>query len=131
MTTLRIRSIRLLATSVILGATAVTPLSALAQDNGNATKDTASQQQTEFTDKQLKQFVSAQTNVQSVIQKWDTRVAAAGKDKKADVQKKENKALAKAVTSSGLKPDTYNAIAKQAQNDPALTKRIQSFMTPE
>lgn len=126
------RSRHALAAAVVCGMAVCAPLTALAaSDSGDSAKDSATQKQTDFTDKQLKQFVAAQNNVQSVIEKWDPKVADASKDKKADVQREENKALAKAVTSSGLKPDTYNAIAQQAQNNPELTKRIQSFMTPE
>lgn len=131
MTTQRSRMLRLLAASAVLAAITLAPLSALAQDSAGESQDTAGQTQTEFTDQQLKQFVAAQKKVQSVIQTWDHKIAAANKDEKADLQTKENKALAKVVSSHGLKPKTYNAIAQQAQNDPALTQRIQSFMTPQ
>jgi len=126
MNTQRNRLVRLAFTAALTGALLVaTPV--LAQAASNDSKTT----QTSFTDKQLKQFVSAQQNVQEAIQTWDPKVAAADEDKRADVQEEENKALAKAVTSSGLKPDTYNAIATSAQQDPDLTRRIQSFMEPQ
>lgn len=131
MTTQRSRMPRLLAASVVLAAVTLAPLSALAQDSAGTSQDTTSQKQTEFTDKQLKDFVAAQKKVQSVIKTWDSKLAAANEDEKDDLKTEENKALAKAVSSNGLKPETYNAIAQQAQNDPALTKRIQSFMKPQ
>lgn len=131
MTTQRSRMLRLSVTSTFLAAVVLAPLPAIAQDSAGVSEDTTSHKQTEFSDKQLKHFVVAQKEVQSVIQTWDHKIATADKDKKADLQTDENKALAKAVSSNGLKPETYNAIAQQAQNDPALTRRIQSFMTPQ
>lgn len=127
MQSIKIRS----AIALVLGATSVFSLSALAADNGNAgASDSAKTQSADqFTDKQLKQFVKAQSNVQAVIKKWDAKVAKAD-DKKA-IQDKENKAMVKAVKDSGLTPKQYNEIAQQAQKDPKLTKRIQSFMTPK
>lgn len=127
MQSIRIRT----ATALILGATSVLSLSAFASVSGDSSAgDTAKTQSAhQFSDKQLKQFVKAQSNVQAVVKEWDGKVASAD-DKKA-AQKNENKAMVKAVKESGLSPEQYNAIAKQAQKDPQLTKRIQSFMTPQ
>ncbi|MES1954355.1 DUF4168 domain-containing protein [Salinisphaera hydrothermalis] len=119
------------AIAFVLGATTLFALPALAADNPSAaaSASTKAKSPDPFTDKQLKQFVKAQANVQAVIKKWDDKVAKAD-DKKA-AQKKENKAMVKAVKDSGLTPKQYNRIAQQAQKDPELTKRIQSFMTPQ
>ncbi|MGB7755598.1 MAG: DUF4168 domain-containing protein [Salinisphaera sp.] len=119
------------ATVLILGAASVLSLPAFASASGDSdasdTAQTAPADQ--FSDKQLKQFVKAQSNVQAVVKKWDDKVASA--DDKKTAQKNENKAMVKAVKASGLSPEQYNAIAKQAQTDPKLTQRIQSFMTPQ
>ncbi|KEZ78986.1 DUF4168 domain-containing protein [Salinisphaera hydrothermalis] len=119
------------AIAFVLGATTLFALPALAADNPSAaaSASTKAKSADPFTDKQLKQFVKAQANVQAVIKKWDDKVAKAD-DKKA-AQKKENKAMVQAVKDSGLTPKQYNRIAQQAQKDPELTKRIQSFMTPQ
>ncbi len=119
------------ATVLILGAASVLSLPAFASASGDSgASDTArTAPADQFSDKQLKQFVKAQSNVQAVVKKWDDKVASAD-DKKA-AQKNENKAMVKAVKASGLSPEQYNAIAKQAQKDPKLTQRIQSFMTPQ
>lgn len=104
--------------------------SALAADSSaDAAGDST---QSHYSDQQLKQFVSAQDNVQQTFQTFNKKIAAADDDEaKKKLKTDEAKALVKAVKDSGLKPDTYNAIAKQAQNDPELTQRIQSFMTPQ
>lgn len=119
------------AMALVLGATTVFALPAMAADGASTGASNSAQTQSSdsFTDKQLKQFVKAQANVQAVIKQWDGKVAKAD-DKKA-AQKKENKAMVKAVKESGLTPKQYNRIAQQAQKDPKLTKRIQSFMTPQ
>ncbi|WP_423824081.1 DUF4168 domain-containing protein [Salinisphaera sp. SPP-AMP-43] len=127
MQSIRIRT----AAGLLLGACAIYGLPAVAADNADAgASDSAAQSQSQdFTDKQLKQFVEAQNNVQAVLKKWDSKVAEA--DDKEAAQRKENKAMLQAVKDSGLSPKQYNNIARAAQNDPKLTKRIQSFMTPE
>lgn len=121
----------LMAIAVVLGTVSVFSAPAFAADSADSgTSDSAATQSNEpFSDKQLKQFVKAQNNVQSVLKKWSGKVARAG-DKKA-ARKKQNKAMVKAVKSSGLTPKQYNQIAQKAQKDPKLTKRIQSFMTPQ
>lgn len=127
------QSIKYRTAVVVMAALAsVCALPAVAADSADSgSSDNAKTQSTEqqFTDKQLKQFVKAQSNVQDVMNKWDDKVSKAD-DKKA-AKKKENEAMLKAVKDSGLKPKQYNEIAKQAQDDPKLTKRIQSFMTPQ
>ncbi|AWN17347.1 DUF4168 domain-containing protein [Salinisphaera sp. LB1] len=127
MKTITIRAILVCA----LAAAGVVSLSAIAAGGAEASAgDNAKTQPADrFSDKQLKQFVKAQSNVQAVLKKWDGKVASA-KDRKA-ARKQENKAMVKAVKESGLTPKQYNAIAEQAQKDPKLTRRIQSFMTPQ
>lgn len=119
------------ALALIVGSACVFSLPTFAADSGDSGAHDSAQTQSsdQFSDKQLKAFVKAQSNVQTVVKKWDSKVANAD-DKKA-AQKKENKAMVKAVKDSGLTPKQYNDIAQQAQKDPQLTQRIQSFMTPE
>lgn len=124
-----------LATASLAVLVSVAPFgAALAADTGGTgeTADASQSKSTDFSNTQLKQFVTAQNNVQAALKKWDSKIAATDDaDKKEALQKKENKALITAVKSSGLDPETYNAIARSAQNDPALTKRIQSYMDPQ
>ena len=67
-----------------------------------------------FSDSDVDQFASAAIAVQSIQN--DATVAAADKQTK----------MASAVSSSGLSPEKFNAIAKASQSDPALMKRIQT-----
>lgn len=117
--------------ALFLAAVGTASLPAYAANGGPSTGgDSAQTQSSEhFTDKQLKQFVKAQANVQAVMKKWDAKTAKA--DDKKTAQQNENKAMLKAVKASGLTPQQYNRIAQQAQKDPKLTKQIQSFMTPQ
>jgi len=69
---------------------------------------------TSFSDSDVDQFASAAIAVQNIQN--DSTVAAADKQTK----------MASAVSSSGLSPEKFNAIAKASQSDPALMKRIQT-----
>ncbi|RJS95220.1 DUF4168 domain-containing protein [Salinisphaera sp. Q1T1-3] len=124
----------MIAMTAVAGVIGAAPVgTAFAADSGADSADQATQTQSgDFSDKQLKQFVKAQGNVQSVMKEWQPKIAKAdGDDQKQTLQKQENDALVKAVKSSGLDPEVYNQIANQARNDPKLTERIQSFMTPQ
>ncbi|HET7314593.1 DUF4168 domain-containing protein [Salinisphaera sp.] len=118
--------------ALVLAAASVfsLPVFAADSDDPGAGDSPKTQPADRYTDKQLRQFVKAQANVQTVIKKWDSRVADADVSDKQAVRKKENKAMVKAVKASGLTPQQYNNIVQQAQQDPELTQRIQSFMTP-
>lgn len=67
-----------------------------------------------YTDADVDQFASAALAVQKIQQ--DATVPDADKQTK----------MSAAVTSSGLTPEKFNAIATASQSDPALMKRIQT-----
>jgi hypothetical protein len=69
---------------------------------------------TSFSDADVDKFAGAALAVQKIQQ--DTTVPDADKQTK----------MSAAVTSSGLTPEQFNAIATASQSDPALMKRIQT-----
>lgn len=81
---------------------------------GAAAPSAGATAQTSFSDSDVDQFASAAIAVQNIQN--DSTVAAADKQTK----------MASAVSSSGLSPEKFNAIAKASQSDPALMKRIQT-----
>jgi len=67
-----------------------------------------------YTDADVDKFAGAALAVQKIQQ--DASIADADKQTK----------MASAVTSSGLSPEKFNAMATASQSDPALMKRIQT-----
>jgi hypothetical protein len=111
--------------AALLGATALCGTAALAQTTPQTTPPattppTASQAApaaptaASYTDADVDQFASAALAVQKIQQ--DATVPDADKQTK----------MSAAVTSSGLTPEKFNAIATASQSDPALMKRIQT-----
>lgn len=127
-------SLKTLVAGALLAVAILAIVPAAAQSTDDEPAATAGQSQGQdnqdagFSDEQLKQFVTAQKNVQRAVTHWDPQIAEASDDEKDALRAKENKALVDAVINSGLKPQAYNDITRQAADNPALTKRIQSFM---
>lgn len=113
--------------TALLGATALGSTAALAQTTPPTTpptEQTAPPATTgtaapaaaaaSYTDSDVDQFAGAALAVQKIQQ--DATVPDADKQTK----------MSAAVTSSGLTPEKFNAIATASQSDPALMKRIQT-----
>jgi hypothetical protein len=107
--------------AALLGASALGGTAALAQTapqtpapaSGDAPATTPGAA-TAYTDADVDEFAGAALAVQKIQQ--DASVADADKQTK----------MASAVTSSGLSPEKFNAMATASQSDPALMKRIQT-----
>ena len=108
---------RILATAAAAFTLALAP-AAYAQDDAAAASeaadaaaapDSASQQ---FSDAQISGFVNALGEVQKI--QADTSL---------DAQTKQTQ-MASAIQAAGLDVETFNAIANQAQSDPALKQKI-------
>jgi len=106
--------------AALLGATALCSAAALAQTTPQTPPQatppaatTPGAAATTYTDADVDQFAGAALAVQKIQQ--DATVPDADKQTK----------MAAAVSSSGLTPEKFNAIATASQSDPALMKRIQ------
>lgn len=108
---------RILATAATAFTLALAP-AAYAQDDAAAASeaadaaaapDSASQ---EFSDAQISGFVNALGEVQKIQA-----------DASLDAQTKQTQ-MASAIQAAGLDVETFNAIANQAQSDPALKQKI-------
>jgi len=81
----------------------------------------------EVTDEQVAKFADAQTQVAEIGKTYTPKMKEA-ESKKAmqETRREAQKEMVKAVKSSGLDVQTYNQIARAAQNDDELRSRIQS-----
>ena len=102
-----------MAASAFVGTTAIAQTAPAAPDTAT-TATTPSAGAASYTDADVDQFASAAIAVQKI--QGDASVAATDKQTK----------MASAVSSSGLTPEKFNAIATASQSDPALMKRIQT-----
>ena len=107
--------------AALLGATALCGTAALAQTTPQATPPAASPPAASttapaasYTDADVDQFATAALAVQKIQQ----NAAVPDTDKQTK--------MSAAVTSSGLTPEKFNAMATASQSDPALMKRIQT-----
>ncbi|MHA7834101.1 MAG: DUF4168 domain-containing protein [Algiphilus sp.] len=114
------------ALAIALGASG----SAIAQQNGaQADQGGAAPQaqELEVTDEQLAKFVDAQAEVAEIGKTYTPKMKEAeSKQAMQETRRKAQQEMVAAVKSSGLSVQTYNQIARAAQNDEALRSRIQS-----
>jgi hypothetical protein len=115
-------------TTMVIAACTLGATAALAQTAGQTTPpatgtapsttqtapSTGTATSASFTDSDVSNFAGAAIAVQKIQQ--DSSIADTDKQTK----------MASAVSSSGLTPDKFNAIAQASQSDPALMKRIQT-----
>jgi hypothetical protein len=127
--TLKIQSVAwvlsiLLSSLLTLG----TVLSVRAQDD-KAPQQQQPAQSAEFDRGQIESFASAAREVHEVRSKWQTRLQEPGNaDKVQELQTQARAEMRNAVEGKGLSVDTYNAIAKAAQQNPELAERITKLM---
>lgn len=104
----------LMAASTLAGTAAIAQNAPAATANTTASATAPTASAAAYTDADVDHFATAAIAVQKI--EGDASVAATEKQKQ----------MASAVTSSGLTPDKFNAIATASQSDPALMKRIQT-----
>lgn len=121
---------RIVATTLIaVGMAAFAPLT-FAQSSQQAMQS-ASQSASKpphFSDSQVQTFAKAESKVRSVRSQWESKLKNS-KDKKTAMsnRRKAMQAMVKAVKSTGMSVSQYNKIAKAAQSNPKLAKRIQQM----
>lgn len=104
----------LMAASTLAGTAAIAQNAPAATANTTASAATPTASAASYTDADVNEFATAAIAVQKI--QGDASVAATDKQKQ----------MASAVSSSGLTPEKFNAIATASQSDPALMKRIQT-----
>jgi hypothetical protein len=105
-----------------------TALSVRAQDDKTAPQPPPAPS-AEFDRGQIESFASAALQVREVRSKWQARLQEADNaDKAQELQTQASAEMKSAVEEKGLTVDTYNAIAKAAQENPELAERITKLM---
>lgn len=103
-----------MAASALAGTAAVAQTAPATSGSATTTATTPAATAASYTDADINEFATAAIAVQKI--QGDASVAATEKQTK----------MASAVSSSGLTPEKFNAIATASQSDPALMKRIQT-----
>ena len=86
-------------------------------------------QETDFSDQQLDQFVSAQDDVMDIRDEYVQRIEATDdRDEAMALEQEANQMMVEAVEDTGLTVETYSEIAQAASQDMELAERIQDMM---
>ena len=86
-------------------------------------------QETDFSDQQLDQFVSAQDDVMDIRDEYVQRIEATDdRDEAMALEQEANQMMVEAVEDTGLTVETYSEIAQAASQDMELAERIQAKM---
>lgn len=102
---------------------------AAAPATGEAPTETTTQSSANYSDTELKNFVSAAKEVDQVKVKYEGKLSSAKAQPEIDKIKKEaDVELSKAVEGKGITVDQYNQIHQSALKDPQLLARIQKYM---
>lgn len=115
------------ALAIAFGAAGV----AVAQQGGAQGGAQGSMQQQQAPDidvseEQINNFVTAQERVAEIGEKWSPRMENAESSEEANkARQSAQKEMVIAVKNSGLSVQEYNLIARAAQSDPELRKRIE------
>ncbi|NYT35602.1 DUF4168 domain-containing protein [Allopusillimonas soli] len=83
----------------------------------------------DYSDQQLKRFVSASQKVAMISQEYTPKLEAAASDtqKKQVFQEADDK-MVKAVHDEGMTVDQFNGINQALQQDPKLLERVQEMV---
>lgn len=80
----------------------------------------------DVSEEQINNFVTAQERVAEIGEKWSPRMENAESSEEANkARQSAQKEMVIAVKNSGLSVQEYNQIARAAQSDPELRKRIE------
>jgi GTP1/Obg family GTP-binding protein len=89
----------------------------------------SAQQNADFSESELNQFVEAQTEVMEIRNEYVQRIESTEDREEAMALEQEgNEMMVEAVEETGLSVDTYSSIAQAASDNPDLAERIQSMM---
>lgn len=105
---------------------AVPPLAAQDDESGGDSGYEQEQQSADdFSDKDLENFATAQTEVEEIRSEYSDELSGVEDTEKAqELQDKYADQMVKAIEDTGLDVQTYNDIAMAIQNDPDLQDKI-------
>ncbi|MDR9500681.1 MAG: DUF4168 domain-containing protein [Desulfurivibrionaceae bacterium] len=119
------RKARFLSAVALSLALAATPAMAQSGSNQGAATQQQMQQQLNFDDATLQNFVAATGALGDIQVDFAQRLEGVQDQKKAmDIQKEMNEKMVKAVQDAGLEVQTYNAIANKMSVDEELKNKV-------
>lgn len=93
-----------------------------AQPNAGAASVTVS-------DQQLRTFIDAATEVQTISEKWQAKAASSESSEEVEeVRQKATDEMVGAVRDKGMTVEQFNTISKAAERDPQLKSRIVAML---
>ncbi|ROU02121.1 DUF4168 domain-containing protein [Marinobacter sp. R17] len=86
-------------------------------------------QKTDYSDKELKQFIKVQKDISSIREEYIPQIKKEGdKSKVRKLQIEANDKMVAAIQDKGMDIPTYNAIAKAYQSQPKVRHRVEALM---
>lgn len=123
-------------TAAVAFALSTAGMSAMAQDSSGAAEGQAQQQQgqsmgapeqqnADFSDKQLQNFVQLQDEIGKVREDYVSQIESAeSEDKARKLQQKAQTEMVKVIEDAGMTVEKYNAIAVAYNSNPDIQKRV-------
>lgn len=96
---------------------------------GTLTLAQAETQKTNYTDAELKKFISAQEGITEVREEYIEKIEAADSQEKAqELQMQANDEMVSVIEDANMDIPTYNAIATAYSSEPKVRNRIEALM---
>ncbi|MEF8833714.1 MAG: DUF4168 domain-containing protein [Halofilum sp. (in: g-proteobacteria)] len=89
-------------------------------------QDSSGGGETSFDDEQIESFTTARADVRELQQEYAPKIQQADQEKAAQLKQEAQKKMVSAVEDAGLDVQEFNSIARAAQNDQELAKKIQN-----
>lgn len=127
-------------TAAIALALSTAGMSAVAQDQGQQQQQSQGQSQgqsmgapkqqqnADFSDKELKNFVELQDKIGKVREKYVSQIESAeSEDKARELQQKAQTEMVEVIENQGMSVEEYNAIAVAYNSNPDIQKRVDNM----
>lgn len=102
---------------------------ATGDSSGYSNPAAAGTQKTNYTDADLKQFISAQESITEVREEYIEKIEGADSQEKAqELQMKANDEMVSVIEDENMDIPTYNAIATAYSSEPKVRNRIEALM---
>ncbi len=79
-----------------------------------------------FDEGQIESFAVARADVQQLQQEYASKIQQADQEKAAELKQEAQQKMVSAVEDTGLDVKEFNSIARAAQNDQELAKKVQN-----
>ena len=122
-------------TAAVAFALSTAGMSALAQDQGQQQQQNQGQgmgapeqQNADFSDKELKNFVELQDKIGEVREEYVSKIESAeSEDKARELQQKAQTEMVEVIENQGMSVEEYNAIAVAYNSNPDIQKRVDNM----